>query len=176
MRAYLVVVAVLGLGSGAASAQPPRTGIPHNSQSLITPVLPDLVAFEEVVPATIVEQWTTTHPCTTHSHTRTAYIRIKGRFGVPTPAPTAILYRDNQPIETWTLTVPSGTQQITLGYFTWTSDHPCPSGGNSISSVPPVVNNYRLVVDPSGQLTELSEANNSVAFYIGPTVPFIRAP
>lgn len=171
-RYFFAAIAALGLGSATAvSAQ-----LPASSQSLRTHVLqPDLVAVREAVPAAIAEAWSATNPCTQHSHTYRIYLRVKGRFGASTPAPTAILYRDGQPVETWALSIPSGSQEVTLGSFTWTKDHPCPSGSGATFSTPPQPN-YRLVVDPQGKLTEMSETNNVVEFHLNPGVPFVRAP
>jgi hypothetical protein len=175
MRRYLfLTIAALGLGTGAGSAQLSRSTPPSVKA---TPLQPDLVAVQEVIPGTIMEMYSTDDPCTPHSHTRTAYVRIKGRFGTAAPTQTAILYRDGQEIQSWTLTVPWGNQQITLGYFTWSFDHPCPSGGTSVSTTPPAPpHNYKLVVDPGGKLTETSENNNVVTFYVTPNLPFVRAP
>lgn len=178
MRTCLLVAA-LGLGagwSGAVSAQPSRgTPLPGGTQPVtMTPLLPDLVAAVDRVPTAIAEQWSATNPCTQHSHTWNAYLRIKGRFSASTPAPTAILYRDDQPIQTWTLTIPSGNQPVTLGSFTWTKDHPCSAPGVTFSQPP--TPNYRLVVDPSGKLAEMTENNNVVVFHIDPAVQFVKAP
>jgi hypothetical protein len=178
MRFRIVAsVALMAFSSGgAASAQLPRssTGRPVPPPVSTTALLPDLVAVTAKSPTGIVEQFTQTNPCTTHSHTWTVYVRIKGRFGSTVPSPTGILYRNGQPIETWSLSVPAGNHEVTLGSFTWTKDHPCPGGGTSISQPP--ANNYRLVVDPSGKLGEMSEGNNVVEFHIDPAVPFVRAP
>jgi hypothetical protein len=173
-RYFAAALTALGLGS-AAAASAQRPAQPTNTQSIGTNFLqPDLVAVHERGPA-IVEAWTTTNPCTPHSHTYTAHVRVKGRFGATTPTPTAMLYRDGQPFQTWALTIPSGNHEIALGSFSWTKDHPCPGGVTVVGPQTPPPN-YRLVVDPGGKLAEMSETNNTVTFYLDPGIPFVRAP
>jgi hypothetical protein len=171
-HAAAVLFSTLSL-AGAALAQPTRgQTVPSITRPPVSATaLPfDLAAVYQSGPA-IIEQWTTTNPCTPHSHTYTGHVRATRRSG-PFPNPTATLYKDGQPIETWDLSNQAVNTTVTLGKFTWTKEHPCPSGGTYLGQGP--TPNYRFVVDPGNVVSEQSEHNNVVEFHVDPSVPFIR--
>jgi hypothetical protein len=159
-----------------ATAQlvPDRTKEASRPPIATAAIVPDIVAIYQP-PGGFVEAYGPDKPCTTHSHTYTATVKIGRRHGT-FPSPSATLYKDGQAIETWTVNVPPGPSPVTLGTFTWSKDHPCPGGGTSMSYTPTPAPNYRLVVDPGNKVTEASEGNNVVQFHIDPAVQFVKAP
>jgi hypothetical protein len=170
-----VVAGALSLPALAlAQLVPDRTREAARPPITTAAIMPDIVAIYQP-PGGFVEAYGPEHPCTIHSHTYTATIRIGRRHGT-FPAPSATLYRDGQAIQTWTVNVAPGPSPVTLGTFTWSKEHPCPGGGTSMSYSPTPTPNYRLVVDPGNKVTEHSETNNVVQFHIDPAVPFVKAP
>jgi hypothetical protein len=174
-RVYLrhvgIAAAALGwaLSAGIVVAQPRRStsnpAVPSAPQVGTVALQPDLIADVDPPPA-FIESYSTTQPCTPHSHTWTRRVLLRGRWLASLPAPAATLFnQQGQTVASWGSV--AGSSPINLGSFTWTADHPCPSGNGGLSTPPtPPANNYRLVVDPGSKLTETNEQNNTVEFYV----------
>jgi hypothetical protein len=167
----------LAATTNAALAQSTAKRRPAPASMTAAPValVSDLVAAY-TPPSGFVESYSESHPCTPHSHTHTTVVRVKRRQIGTLPAPQATLYKDNQPIYTWTLPGTPGTGDVVLGTLAVTKPHPCPGGGTTVTvGPPPPPPNYRLVVDPGNLWQEASETNNVVVFYVDPAAPLVPA-
>ncbi len=125
-----------------------------------------------------MESYSAEHPCVYHSHTHTAYVKLRRVLATPLPSATkATLFKDGQAWVTWNVVTQTGPndQPIVLGSFTWTTPHPCPDGTTSVTTGPPTYS-YRLVIDPGNQVAEASELNNSVEFRTNQIAAFVKIP
>jgi hypothetical protein len=159
---------------GARRAAPPTTAAGAAANIGTQALLPDLTAARSG-PATIVESYSETDPCTTHSHTHVLRLQLGGRFLPTYPTAMAKLYRDGQELTTWTVATTGLAAPVNLGSFSWTRDHPCPGGGASVTVGPSQPNNHRLVIDPNGAVQEASEQNNVLEFFVPPDAAWAKA-
>ena len=171
----VLLIAAL-LAPCVAAAQPTKTKtVTKTVPGVITQaILPDYAA-RTMGPGAIVESYTEDNPCTPHTHERVFYISAWRRMG-SFPNPTAVLYRDGVQVESWTIGGTGTNTTVNLGKFTWTMYHECPTPGQISQGPPPPPPNYRLVVDPAGLVTEQSEQNNSISFYMDPSRTFTKLP
>jgi hypothetical protein len=178
------VTLVLVLSAATSVAQLPDAGQRRSAPPAGVPpavtletVVRDLIAVHQPAQS-IMESYTTENPCVYHTHTHTAYVKLRRVAATPLPSGTkATLYKEGQPWHTWDAVGQAAgpNQPIVLGSFTWTTPHACPSGTTSIGTAPPSYG-YRLVVDPGNQVAEASEQNNSVDFRINQIAGFAKVP
>jgi hypothetical protein len=178
------VTLVLALSAATAMAQLPNAGPRRTAPPTAVPppviteaVVRDLIAVHQPAQA-IMESYTTQNPCVYHTHTHTAYVKLRRVAATPLPSGTkATLYKEGQLWQTWDVVGPQTgpNEPIVLGSFTMTTPHPCPDGTTSIGTPPPSYG-YRLVVDPGNQVAEASEQNNSVDFRINQIAGFAKVP